>query len=229
MSRLKKWRIAQNREKVFWREYKVVTMEGLDIHAKYYKVAIDLMSGIEECQDNDIILDVGCGPGDMLNLVHAEFKIGLDPLFPYFKKQGFAQRTFEGILAVGENLPFRSNTFGKVFCYNVLDHTADPKRVYLEIRRVMKDTGYLLLALDVRSPMLVLIRMIAQLGIKKDPLHPHSFLIGNVVRLLSKLGFSIVSIRKLFSLKPAYSIVHWIDSLGIKCRRDFVCIIAKKM
>ena len=49
MSRLKKWRIAQNREKVFWREYKVVTMEGLDIHVKYYKVAIDLMSGMEEC------------------------------------------------------------------------------------------------------------------------------------------------------------------------------------
>jgi SAM-dependent methyltransferase len=87
------------------------------------------------------ILDVGCG---------------MKPYEVFFKKEGGRRVTYIGIdqnsntaadvIAVGENIPFRTGSFEIVLCTQVLEHTRNPERVLEEIHRVLVNGGVLLIS-----------------------------------------------------------------------------------
>jgi SAM-dependent methyltransferase len=56
------------------------------------------------------------------------------------------------ILARGEQLPFKENMFDLVICTQVLQYVADPKLVMLEVHRVLKQNGYLILSVPAACP-----------------------------------------------------------------------------
>lgn len=56
------------------------------------------------------------------------------------------------VLAVGENLPFRGETFHLALCTQVLNYTAEPSRVIAEIHRLLKPGGYLFLSVPAIFP-----------------------------------------------------------------------------
>jgi len=56
------------------------------------------------------------------------------------------RNTAADIIAVGEYIPFRSNSFKIVLCTQVLEHVNDPERVLREINRVLIDDGVLLIS-----------------------------------------------------------------------------------
>jgi hypothetical protein len=72
-----------------------------------YEEAVNLMAEVTEYSDDDFVLDVGCGPGNILNLIDVEFKLGLDPPVSHFSGQGFAKRPFQA--AAGFVKMFLSN------------------------------------------------------------------------------------------------------------------------
>ena len=84
------------------------------------------------------VLDVGCGT---------------KPYYPFFKEKS---ETYIGVdvdsalnadvVCVSENLPFANETFDVIVCTQVLEHVNDPKRVIVEMHRVLKGGGLIILS-----------------------------------------------------------------------------------
>ncbi|MGQ9530860.1 MAG: class I SAM-dependent methyltransferase [Candidatus Bathycorpusculaceae bacterium] len=92
-------------------------------------------------------LDVGCGQGYLLQMVHKEFKtvecVGLDLNINDLKraKQRCSGWRCEFVLADASCLSFKDGCFDRAVCTAVLEHVVDEKKVLKEIRRVLNEKG----------------------------------------------------------------------------------------
>lgn len=99
------------------------------------------------------VLEVGCGfGGGVLKLWQVGAKAyGLDinpdaiEIAKLILKDESKERISGNIfcIAVGENIPFKNNTFDIVFSINVLEHVQNPTKVIRESVRVLKPGGFL--------------------------------------------------------------------------------------
>jgi SAM-dependent methyltransferase len=97
--------------------------------------------------NGEIILEAGCGPGaltpfaletgatvvsfDLSNSVEkARERVGLNPRSLFVQASIF-------------NLPFKSNTFDRTFCFGVVQHTPDPAAALRELSSVLRPGGSL--------------------------------------------------------------------------------------
>lgn len=91
--------------------------------------------------DSGLVLDVGSGTGVYLGKPYEECryqyyegeKVGLDPFICVLVNNG--------VIGVGEALPFKSHFFDVVFCVSSLSHTFDHDACIKEIYRVLKLGG----------------------------------------------------------------------------------------
>jgi len=49
------------------------------------------------------------------------------------------------IRADAHNLPFKTNVFSKIFCFEVLEHLDSPIKAIKEFKRVLEDRGYIII------------------------------------------------------------------------------------
>jgi len=93
-----------------------------------------------ESNMNGLCLDVGCGmlakPSYMRGNGNVRY-IGIDPFF------GDKKRSFLFAQAIGEHLPFKSNSFDGVFFATTIDHVIEPKSCVKETFKVLKPKGKL--------------------------------------------------------------------------------------
>lgn len=97
------------------------------------------------------ILDIGCCDGTFTRVILEKSKaskvIGVDALSHCvaFAKRRFA-RSKKMFFRTGDahELHFKNRSFDAVFCLETLEHVVDPDEVVLEMRRVLKDDGYIL-------------------------------------------------------------------------------------
>ena len=110
--------------------------------------------GYLQLQDNDRILDLGCGEGRhaisayMLNDIDS---VGIDlslkdlnttrERFSEFIEPDNKNKSLVLSVANGYQLPFSSGSFDKVICSEVLEHIPDYAAVLSEIERVLKPGG----------------------------------------------------------------------------------------
>ena len=95
------------------------------------------------CNYRGFVLDIGVGP--QKNPSHFEgFKkknvtfVGVDPLV------GSQPRDFIFFRAIGEHLPFKDSIFDQILFTTSLDHFLDPVVALIEAKRILKDTGDIL-------------------------------------------------------------------------------------
>ncbi|MCR4324521.1 MAG: class I SAM-dependent methyltransferase [Candidatus Curtissbacteria bacterium] len=98
------------------------------------------------------VLDVGCASGFMLSQIAREFPnakyFGIDA---YDKAIEFANKKYSHInfkVGVAEKLPYKDESFDLIICYETMEHVTHPKVALLEMRRVLKKDGALILAMD---------------------------------------------------------------------------------
>jgi arsenite methyltransferase len=94
------------------------------------------------------VLDVGCGTAATVEyLISHQFKaLGIDPS-PEILRRGLERNASLSLMsAVGEDLPFADSTWDGVVFECVLSITADAERVLGECRRILKNTGRLVLS-----------------------------------------------------------------------------------
>ena len=147
----------------YWRKYRY-----LDKIVKICKITKDSK-----------VLDVGCGLGSVLHFIEGK-RFGVDPLANEYLK---LYKYPEGIKikkGFSEYLPFPNTNFDVVFCSNALDHVTNPKKAISEISRVLKKSGYFVLTVEIFNA-----------KTKRDPAHPHNFLLADVLGLL-RSDFSII-------------------------------------
>ena len=87
-----------------------------------------------------ICIDIGCGLLPTPQYMKGQDNIRFFGVDPYQDK---IDRSFEFAVAIGEELPFRSETFDGAMFASSIDHAINPKNALIEARRVLKNNGKL--------------------------------------------------------------------------------------
>jgi ubiquinone/menaquinone biosynthesis C-methylase UbiE len=104
-------------------------------------------------KSGDRVLDVGCGPGLDVQRIHRLDGLTIDVVgvdirfFPWKQQMGTSADSGEAfVVANAERLPFNENMFDAVWAHRLLQHVDDPIGSLLEIKRVAKPEGRIVLA-----------------------------------------------------------------------------------
>lgn len=189
-----RWELAQEHEKQVWDS---IDESNLIEHSKHYAKKADLI--LEEAKKkfklvkNLKILQIGCGPLDVINEIKIGERHSIDPLANFYKQKfKFNYKETNFIKGIGENLPYKNNFFDIVIFANVLDHTSNPEKVLSEIKRVLKSRG--IMWLEAHFYQLGFIKLSKVYGFFKkiltekifNPCHPHMFQLEELKNLISK-------------------------------------------
>ena len=141
-----RWEVAQGGEKKFWDNFD--TEEIRKNHEEAYKKEIEVYSKrwskFIKLNEKTKILQIGCGPLDIINYLEKGELHSVDPLADFYKKKfNFDYKKSNLVKAQGEKLPYKNGYFDLVILENVLDHTSNPEKVLSESKRVLKEGGIL--------------------------------------------------------------------------------------
>ncbi len=94
------------------------------------------------------ILSLGCGTGnDVWYLAEENLVVGLDYAVSGLEVgRQHGLRGVMGDLNLQPLLPFESRSFDVVICKDILEHLLEPLAVLQEVRRVLKDDGYVVIS-----------------------------------------------------------------------------------
>lgn len=140
------------------------------------------------------ILDVGCGQGRLLRVLKEEgFEVfGIDPYGPEDKGLNILN------IELGDGV-FKDSFFDVVTLWHVLEHTHDPLKLLVIIRKILKDDGLLLLATPNIGSLEA--RLSKEMWFHLDlPRHLYHFNLPTIREILKKTGFKIIHINN-FSLE----------------------------
>ncbi len=144
------------------------------------------------------ILDVGCSSGLLANEVAQYFpKSNVYGIDSYSEVIGFAKSKYTNIKFFScdaHDLPFKNNFFDIVICTETLEHVIDPKKVLLEIKRVLKKDGRSIISMDTGSQ---LFRFVWYCWIKTKGkvwknAHLHEFNTHILENIIKEAGFKII-------------------------------------
>lgn len=118
------------------------------IEEKRVKVLLKLLAP----QMNDVILEIGCGYGEILRNIHGGKLYGVDLSDTAVSKSRDVMKKRAVILkANAESLPFPDQSFTKVYCSEVLEHLLHPAKALEEATRVLKKDGVLVVTIPNES------------------------------------------------------------------------------
>ena len=93
------------------------------------------------------LLDVGCGNGEMLRLIHAifpEWKLyGID-ITPETISWAKGVDSFDYRVMGAEDITFSAEFFDCIFCGETLEHLENPETVIYQMKKVLKPEGFLI-------------------------------------------------------------------------------------
>lgn len=169
-------------------------------------------------------IEVGIGTGFFASKIGIE--VGLDPSFNMLK---VAKKRSMKLLAigVGENMPFRDESFGTVLIVVTLCFVDDPLAVIRESWRILKVGGILVTCIVPRdSPWG---DHYIKLGTSGHPFYSKAkfYTVSEVVSMIENTSFKIVDIKGTLSYKPHEKHRLETPSNDIK-DRGFICIKAIK-
>lgn len=112
-----------------------------EIIKKYFKL-----------MENDLVLDLGCGPGEFSPLFEKKNYIGIDV---NKKDIVYASKKYDKkfLVADAKKLPFADSYFNKILVMGVFHHLSEVDCLFVmsEINRVLKDRGEVLVMEDTKS------------------------------------------------------------------------------
>lgn len=123
-----------------------------------------------KCGPRDVVLDLGCGAGNLLEKLEGSRIVGVDisdMLLAQAQQRVKGSARIELKKAPAEQLPYADNTFDRVVCSEVLEHVLDPKVVIAEIRRVAKAGARIVLTVPNEELINATKRVVLALGLKK--------------------------------------------------------------
>ena len=122
----------------------------------YFKKAIKNALNIVELKENSVILDLGCGTGDLGLAIVQRSKIrqviGIDLSHEIIKtakekrlQKNISDEKLKYIIGRADEIKFPDSYFDIVFCLNSFHHYLSPENVIKEIHRALKNDGLFVL------------------------------------------------------------------------------------
>lgn len=155
---------------------------------------------------NKKILDVGCGEGLLVEKFYNQGYdiIGLDKYFS-------SNYVIQGDII---KMPFKTGTYDLVLCLDVIEHLNfdEQEKALIEIQRVLRDDGYLLMAIPnlahfaSRISLLLTGNLIRTSKIQR---HKGDRPINEYIKLLKRTDFEITERKGLFPTFPISSVLTY--------------------
>jgi SAM-dependent methyltransferase len=126
----------------------------VETHRRYSESKASFLDWVVEQLEparGDLVADIGCGPGNYFGRLAARGAraVGSD-LSPGMAAEA-RSAGFPAVVADAQALPFADGSFDRVMCNHVLYHVADLRRALLELRRIARRGGRVLLATNGRD------------------------------------------------------------------------------
>jgi SAM-dependent methyltransferase len=141
-----RWQASQRLELDFWKHWTdAAPYQNLDI-PKYWTEELTRFACSHDLFTNRRVLDIGCGPYGLIHFLdNARERVRIDPLLLQYESKLPLTGPQLSLAGLGENLPIASASIDIAICFNALDHMRDPAAALLELRRVLRPGGTLLL------------------------------------------------------------------------------------
>ena len=162
--------------------------------------------------DSDLkVIDLGCGEGVLLKLIEENFKnvktfgIDIEPNVLALKKFLKAEIKVADLRDSG----FPNGFFDVVFCLDVLEHFQKLKEPIVEIKRIIKEDGFLVTSSPTENFFYKLGRFFTTgtMSMEKGPCSPHFYGAKTIEDFLSANNFQIIK-KKLLPAISFLSLFH---------------------
>lgn len=183
---------------------------GWDHTRPWYKFALKLLPKA----DNEKVLDLGAGNGEFSVILKKFNKkvYCIDYCQKYFKK--LKRKGFKSYLSDFNNsLPFRDEFFDGVCCLEVIEHVVKAEQLLLEINRILKKNGWLIVStLNISWFGYRLLALSGKVPFKEG-YHFRFFNYFSLINKLDKAGFKIIK-KANFTPLPFINRIHqvWIET-----------------
>jgi len=143
-------------------------------------------------------LEVGSASGYLISEIAKEHPgVNFEAIDAYSKAIEFAKKHYPKInfsVAEAEKLPFKNNQFDVILCYETIEHIRDPQKAVLEMKRVLKKDGKLILAMDSGSLAFRVIWFFWEKSYGRvwQEAHLNPYHYSDLEKLVSKSGLKIV-------------------------------------
>lgn len=152
----------------------------------------------------DTLLDLGCGDSFFYHDVSPELSIGLDISFVVLKKAKSSDRNHFYVCGDSEALPFKDGSISKIVCIETLEHVLNPDKTLIEVKRILKKDGRILLSVPCENLLRGFLRKL--LGWSENPFHINNYDI-NSARVLFSRFFTIKKILYFPSMLLPFEII----------------------
>jgi ubiquinone/menaquinone biosynthesis C-methylase UbiE len=170
--------------------------------SRYVTNTLQFLNAWAELASTDRVLDVACGTGEFERIVLAEHPtqhiVGIDLSEPMVaiaqqKAQAFPQVSFQ--VATASALPFADHQFDVVVCANAFHYFDNPIVALMEMKRVLKPTGKVVILDWCRDFFLC---QVCDVVLKLlDPAHQRCYTQREFHDLLTSAGFEVVRSRRI--------------------------------
>lgn len=235
MDKLKRWEVAQEYEKNWWKD------KSTNIDLSFYKnFADEVLNTIRPfitIDENTKILEIGSGAAGIVTHIKTKFRYAIDPLEDFYSQiKNFTDYRDKDVIysnARGESLPFEDNTIDLIIIDNVLDHCDNPELVVFEMNRVLKEGGIIFFRQNTYHLWGKFIRMLMEFQ-KIDRGHPHTFTKKELKKIFKKYNLLELDFKKNGYFKTWLKEIkssRLIDKIKavLFVNRDKVTVILKKL
>ena len=159
---------------------------------------MDRINSVASTSSNVRILDLGCGPGIIVEALATAAKeivaFDLTPAMIHLTRQRCQEAKLTNVLFIvgqAENIPLEDSTFDVVVTHFTFHHFSDPKPVISEIVRILRPNGRVIIAEVLSSEDAEKAKLHNALEILRDPSHVRMFSRSEFRTLLESGGLHI--------------------------------------
>jgi 2-polyprenyl-6-hydroxyphenyl methylase/3-demethylubiquinone-9 3-methyltransferase len=132
----------------------------------------------------------------------------------------------KGVIADATNIPFIDECFDFIICVDLIEHIKADRKLLREIRRVLKNSGFLVIATQNSNSLNYLLESFIQRYILKnrnwmgwDPTHVRFYTPKTLIQLLKGHGFSIIKLAGTYYIP--YMAAFWFKKFNTRLSKVF--------